>query len=96
MPIVNGSYGATLQAAIKPEMQGRVFAFIFSAAMLVSPISLIIAGPTADAIGLQAWFLIAGTSCMLMGVAGFFSAEVMNMENHRNTEDNPQITVPQA
>ena len=62
LPIINGSYGATLQAVVKPEMQGRVFAFIGSAAMLVSPISLMIAGPFADAFGIQLWFLVAGSA----------------------------------
>ena len=61
LPIINGSFGATLQATITPEMQGRVFAFIRSAAMLVSPIALIVAGPFADAFGIQPWFLIAGS-----------------------------------
>src|SRR5215211_3452399 len=32
LPIINGSFGATLQASIASEMQGRVFAFILSAA----------------------------------------------------------------
>lgn len=81
LPIINGSFGATLQAAIKPEMQGRVFAFILSLAMLVSPLALMIAGPFADAFGIQRWFLIAGVSCTLMGMLGFFSTDVMNMEN---------------
>ncbi len=81
LPIINGSYGATLQAAIKPEMQGRVFAFIMSAAMLVSPFALMIAGPFADAFGIQLWFLIAGISCTLMGILGFFSNDVMTMES---------------
>lgn len=80
LPIINGSFGATLQATIAPDMQGRVFAFILSAAMLVSPLALIIAGPFADAFGIQLWFLIAGISCTLMGIAGFFSQEVMTME----------------
>ncbi|HAV77170.1 MAG TPA: MFS transporter [Anaerolineae bacterium] len=80
LPIINGSFGATLQAAIAPEMQGRVFAFIMSAAMLVSPIGLIIAGPFADRFGIQPWFLIAGITCSLMGVAGFFIPDVMGIE----------------
>jgi len=86
LPIVNGSYGAMLQANIAPEMQGRVFAFILSAASFVSPIALMIAGPFADAFGIQLWFLIAGVSCTLMGVAGFFSSEVMSMENRTRVE----------
>ncbi|MCI0551440.1 MAG: MFS transporter, partial [Anaerolineae bacterium] len=90
LPIVNGSYGAMLQASIAPEMQGRVFAFILSAASFVSPIALMIAGPFADAFGIQLWFLIAGISCALMGVVGFFSAEVMGMEA-RKTESTQNI-----
>jgi len=35
--VTNGSYGAILQSVIAPDMQGRVFAFILSAASLVSP-----------------------------------------------------------
>ena len=80
LPIINGSFGATLQSIVVPEMQGRVFAFIQSAAMLVSPIALIIAGPFADRFGIQPWFLIAGCSCVLMGVAGFFIPDVMGIE----------------
>lgn len=94
LPIINGSYGATLQASIVPEMQGRVFAFIFSAAMLVSPIALMIAGPFADGLGIQLWFLIAGISCMLMGIFGFFSSDVMTMESNSPTENRHVATEP--
>jgi DHA3 family macrolide efflux protein-like MFS transporter len=94
LPIINGSFGATLQAAIAPEMQGRVFAFILSAAMLVSPIALIVAGPFADAFGIQPWFLIAGAACVLMGVSGFFSADVMGMENKPAGESRPVVAEP--
>jgi DHA3 family macrolide efflux protein-like MFS transporter len=80
LPIINGSYGATLQATIAPDMQGRVFAFIMSAAMLVSPIALMIAGPFADRFGIQPWFVIAGCSCAVMGAAGFSIRDVMGIE----------------
>ena len=92
LPIINGSFGATLQAVIAPEMQGRVFAFIFSAAMLVSPLALMVAGPFADAFGIQLWFLIAGISCVVMGTVGFFSSEVMGMENHSKEDAKHVIT----
>jgi DHA3 family macrolide efflux protein-like MFS transporter len=83
LPITNGSYGAILQSVIAPDMQGRVFAFIMSAAMLVSPLGLVIAGPIADAFGIQLWFWVAGTVCALMGLAGFFLPEVMRMEEEK-------------
>ncbi|HEY9526847.1 MAG TPA: MFS transporter [Anaerolineales bacterium] len=94
LPIINGSFGATLQAAIAPEMQGRVFAFILSAAMLVSPIALLIAGPFADAFGIQPWFLIAGISCTLMGLLGFLSSDVMTMENTSKEKVQNVLTEP--
>lgn len=90
LPIINGSYGATLQSVIAPEMQGRVFAFIMSAAMLVSPIALIIAGPFADRFGIQLWFLIAGISCAVMGAFGFFIPDVMGIEN---VKEKPQTAL---
>lgn len=83
LPITNGSYGAILQSVIAPDMQGRVFAFIMSAAMLVSPLGLVIAGPIADAFGIQLWFWVAGIVCALMGLAGFFLPEVMRMEEEK-------------
>lgn len=83
LPIVNGSYGAILQSVIAPEMQGRVFAFIMSAATLVSPVGLMIAGPVSDLFGVPLWFRIAGATCILMGLAGFFIHEVMQMEEEK-------------
>jgi len=85
-PIVNGSIGATLQSSISPDMQGRVFAFIQSAAMLVSPIALIVAGPFADRFGIQPWFVIAGVSCTVMGIIGFFFPDVMGIESKPKPE----------
>ena len=83
LPMVNGSFGAILQSVIAPEMQGRVFAFIVSAASLVSPIGLMIAGPVADMFGVPLWFRVAGLVCALMGLAGFFIHEVMQMEEEK-------------
>jgi len=83
LPMTNGSYGAILQSVIAPEMQGRVFAFIMSAAMLVSPIGLMIAGPISDGLGIQLWFWVAGVVCASMGVVGFFIHEVMQMEEEK-------------
>jgi len=83
LPIINGSFGATLQATIAPDMQGRAFAFIMSAAMLVSPLALMIAGPFADRFGIQLWFRVAGITCATMGMAGLFIHDVMRMEEEK-------------
>ena len=81
LSIINGSINATLQASIAPNIQVRVLAFIQSAAMLVSPIALIIAGPFADRFGIQPWFVITGVCCALMGIAGFSFPDVMEIES---------------
>ena len=41
---------------------------------------------------IQLWFLIAGISCVVMGTVGFFSSEVMGMENHSKEDAKHVIT----
>lgn len=82
-PIVNGSIGATLQAVIDPGMQGRVFTLVGSLAMAMSPIGLLLAGPIADFLGLQSWFLLGGGLCIFMGLLAFMLPSVMKLEDGR-------------
>jgi DHA3 family macrolide efflux protein-like MFS transporter len=74
---------AAVQAVVAPEMQGRVFSLIGSLSAAMSPIGLIIAGPVADRLGVQTWFVIGGVMCGLMAVAGLFVPAVMNFEDGR-------------
>lgn len=82
-PITNGSFGAALQASIAPDMQGRVFALVLSAATAMSPLGLMLAGPLADRIGIQPWFWVGGLVCAAMGVIGFMTPTVMRLEAGR-------------
>lgn len=84
--IVNGSMGAILQAAVAPEMQGRVFALVMTLATGVAPIGLAIAGPLADKVGIQAWFWAGGLACVAMGLAGFAIRPVYYLEDHRRAQ----------
>jgi DHA3 family macrolide efflux protein-like MFS transporter len=79
-PIVNGSFGAVLQSSITPEMQGRVFALVLSAATAMSPLGLIVAGPVAEVIGVRSWFWISGLICILMALGSFLVPSVMAFE----------------
>lgn len=63
-PIANGPLEAIFQSSVTPEMQGRVFALISTGTSLISPISLLVAGPIADTVGIQAWYWVAGVSCI--------------------------------
>ncbi len=79
-PITNGSFGAVIQAAVAPEMQGRVFALILSAASLMSPLALLIAGPLSDVLDVRAWYWAGGVACILLALLGFMLPSVMNIE----------------
>lgn len=87
-PITNGPLFAILQSTVRPDMQGRVMSLINTAALAISPISLLVAGPIADAFSIQVWFVIGGIVCGLMGVGAFFVPAIMNVENnHREHKD---------
>jgi DHA3 family macrolide efflux protein-like MFS transporter len=82
-PIVNGPLLAAVQAAVTPEMQGRVFSLIGTVAAAMSPLGLIIAGPIADNLGVQTWFMIGGIVTLLMGITSLFIPAIMNFEHGR-------------
>jgi DHA3 family macrolide efflux protein-like MFS transporter len=79
-PITNGPLFAVIQATVAPAMQGRVMSLIGALAGAVTPLSLLVAGPIADAIGVQAWYVVGGIVCLVLGVAGFFIPALVNIE----------------
>lgn len=82
-PITNGPIFAVMQSTVAPDMQARVFSLLGSAASAMAPIGLLIAGPLSDKFGIQTWFLLGGTICILMAVAGFFIPALKNIEKDR-------------
>jgi DHA3 family macrolide efflux protein-like MFS transporter len=82
LPIVNGPIHAIVQAAVEPNMQGRVFTLMGSLSAAMAPLGLLIAGPVADAIGVQSWYVIAGVVSILMAVLGISLPAVMNIEDN--------------
>jgi len=94
LPFVDGPIHAIVQAVIEPDMQGRVFTLMGSLSAAMAPLGLIIAGPVADAIGVQSWYLIGGGSAIIMAVLGFSLPAVMNIEdNHKHTAEAAQEQV---
>lgn len=90
LSITNGPILAVVQSIVSPEMQGRVFTLIGSAATAVSPIGLIVAGPVADWLGVQSWYVLGGVVTLLMAVAGLFSPAVMGIEDNRDVRTEVQ------
>ena len=85
-PIVNGPLFALIQSTVRPDMQGRVMSLVISAATAMSPLSLMVAGPLSDAIGIRTWFWFGGIICLLIGIGAFFVPAIMNVESNQNGE----------
>jgi DHA3 family macrolide efflux protein-like MFS transporter len=79
--IVNGALAAVMQAVIPADMQGRVFSLISSSSLAMTPLGLAIGGPTADVLGPQIWYVLAGVVCTAIGIGMLFVPKVMNLEN---------------
>ncbi|RMF43019.1 MAG: MFS transporter [Anaerolineae bacterium] len=79
-PLVNGPIFAVLQSVVDADMQGRIFMLVSSAASAISPLGLVLAGPLADRLGVQVWFLAGGVLTVVTGVAAFFIPAIVNIE----------------
>ena len=85
-PLVNGPLLAVVQAVVSPEMQGRVFTLIVSISAAMTPIGLIAAGPIADQVGVQSWYLVGGVVTSLLGVAAFFIPAIIEIEDRQEVD----------
>jgi len=79
----NGPLTAILQSAIAPDLQGRVFSLIGAGATAMMPLSLLIAGPVSDWLGVRVWYVFGGTICILTTMAALFIPAIMNIEQNR-------------
>ena len=81
--MTDGPLMAVLQTTVAPAMQGRVLTLMGSMATAISPLGLAVAGPVADRLGVQIWYIVGGAVCMSMGILAFFIPSILNMEDHR-------------
>ncbi|MEJ2207959.1 MAG: MFS transporter [Anaerolineae bacterium] len=93
-PLINGPLFAILQATVAPEMQGRIFTLVSSFATAMMPLSLAIAGPLADAVGVRPWYVVGGIVFSLVGVVGFFIPAIVKVEENGHGRKAP--AEPQA
>ena len=82
-PMVNGPIMAIMQAKVAADMQGRVFTLLQAMATAMTPLSLAVAGPVADVVGITPWYIAGGLTCLLMAVVGAFLRPVMTIEDHQ-------------
>jgi DHA3 family macrolide efflux protein-like MFS transporter len=83
-PMTMGPFFAIIQSTVEPDMQARIFSLISSVGTGITPLGLMIAGPVADRVGIQAWFLLGGILCIFMAMTGLLIPAVMNMEKKGN------------
>jgi DHA3 family macrolide efflux protein-like MFS transporter len=81
--LIDGPVFAIIQAAVAPELQGRVITVFMSLATLVVPFGMIFGGFFADRFGVPLLFLIAGLVCL--GAAGYSFASPAILSLEQNT-----------
>jgi DHA3 family macrolide efflux protein-like MFS transporter len=84
--LCNGSAFAVLQQIVAPEMQGRVLTLVISLCNLATPVSLAVAGPLADVVGVRVLYVGAGIVQVVLGVAGFFVPAIMCVEDNNGNQ----------
>lgn len=78
--LTNGPLMAVMQATVAPEMQGRVLTLVNSVSGAMAPLGLVLAGPAADRLGVQAGYLAGGALCVLMAAAAALTPVVVGLE----------------
>jgi len=80
-PLANGPLQSLIQSTVSPEMQGRVFTLLGSLVTAMSPLSLAMAGPIADWLGIQFWYVTGGVIMIAIGVIALFIPKVIHIED---------------
>ncbi|TLN25664.1 MFS transporter [bacterium] len=94
--LANGPLGAIFQTSVDQDMQGRVFSLISAGATAMMPLSLMIAGPISDWLGLRIWYLIGGGLCILVTLVGFFTPAILNVEEQHKTAASVETLVKET
>ncbi len=84
-PMTMGPFYAMIQTIVEPDMQARIFSLLSSVGAAMVPIGLLVAGPLADRLSIQVWFLFGGLLCILMALCGLFIPAVMQIESRHTT-----------
>jgi hypothetical protein len=88
--MIVGSMYAVLQANIDEDMQGRVFTLI-GLSMATGFVSLLIAAPVTNRVGVQLWYLVGGLACLVLGCTTFFVPAIVNIEQTGGKNRRPPL-----
>ncbi len=79
-PMANGPLQAIMQSRVPAEMQGRVMGATTSICMAMMPLSMLVAAPVAELLGLRVWYWFGGALVMLIGAAALFVPAIRALE----------------
>lgn len=77
--MINGAIMAILQSQVAADYQGRLFTLLASIAGAITPISLLLAAPVAELLGIRFWYIAGGASCLLVAAVAAFIPAVIDM-----------------
>ena len=80
LPFVDGLIFAIIQAKGSPEYQGRIMTLLTFSSKIMVPVSMLIAGPVADALGVLFWYRYGGIVIMLVALAAYISPSIMRVD----------------
>jgi len=86
--LTDAPFLAIMNSLVDKDMQGRVFTLINSLSGLMIPIGLAIAGPAADAIGIEWIYFICGGAFIIITLFALLNRTLMDLENQK-AEDKP-------
>jgi len=92
-PMANGPLQAIMQSRVPAEMQGRVMGVTSSICMAMMPLSMLIAAPVAEFLGLRVWYWLGGALVMLLGLAAFFVPSIRTLEEGPSQISTAVVTV---
>lgn len=70
VPWFSAPFMTLFQQVVKPDMHGRIFSYVGIVMALATPIGMVVFGPIADVISVQALLVIAGVvTIVVMGIA---------------------------
>ena len=81
-PMANGPLFAIVQSTVEPGIQGRVMSLIGSGSAAMMPLSLLLAGPLADAVGIRTWYILGGVICVVIALSCLAVRPLMEIEQN--------------
>lgn len=90
-PMANGPLFAIMQAHVDPQIQGRIFSMLESMVSAMMPVSMLIAAPVAEWIGIRGWLMFGAIGCLVIGIGGFLIPSLMNIEEGSRIESKASL-----